>query len=301
MNTHITSNPKLFNDLAGLEWKHYYDSYAKIGEIKFLIHKVGYSYLCLPFTTINSDIICSGRSFVGGFMVRKIKPDDFSKYVTNCFNHLYDAGFKNVIHKELPQFYKNQIGLSKWQLKVTLKSSIDAGETSIVYRNEIMLSADSKRLYSKYHNNFEIRHLHDENEIKASWNFLSDSLSDRNLGILPLDRVLFLTSKLGQRFKLFGISNRNKERIGTVLVDSYFGVSRFVNYFFLKNNEARGAFQTFFTTYVESKVNEFKIIDLGSSSDPNTGDIVDSILKFKQNFNTRQVQTFQRRYFLTSL
>ena len=301
MKTYITRNPTLFNASATLDWRHYYDSYAELGEVEFMVHEVGQSYLCLPFTKINSDIICSGRSFVGGFMSVKTLPDDFSKYLNHIFNYFYKAGFKYVIHKELPKFYEYQAGFSEWPLDIFPKYVVNMGETSIVCRNKFKLTDNRRRLYSKYQKNFTIKQLHGDEEIKNHWNFLSHSLSGRNLGTLPLERIHFLTSILGHRYKLFGIDNRNKEITGTVLIDNYLGVSRLANYFFSKDNDSKGAFETFLSLYVESEINEFEIMDFGSSSNPNTGEIVSSILKFKKTFNTEQVPTFQKKYLLTAL
>jgi hypothetical protein len=301
MKTYITRNPTLFNASATLDWKHYYDSYAELGEVEFMIHEVGQSYLCLPFTKINSDIICSGRSFVGGFITTEMSPDDYRKYMNHCFNYLYKAGFKHVIHKELPKFYEYQTGFSEWRLDLFHKSIVDIGETSIVYKNNFKMSENRRRLYSKYQRNFTIKQVRSDEEIRDYWNFLSHSLSDRNLGTIPLDRIHFLISILGHRYKLFGIDNRNKRIAGTVLIDNYLGVSRLVNYFFSKDIESKGAFETFLSIYVESEINEFTIMDFGSSSNPNTGEIVSSILKFKKTFNTEQLPTFQRKYLLTGL
>jgi hypothetical protein len=301
MNTYITRDPYLFNNSAEAEWKNYYDSYSNLGKIQFLIHEVGESYLSLPFTTARSSAVCSGLAFVGGFSYSGFSKSSIHEQLRNCLGYLPKVGISHVVHKELPTFYGVHTGYSKWTFENSVNSQANTGETSIVYREDIKFAGNRRRLISRYSNNFEIRQLLSYDEIKKYWDFLFASLSNKNLGTLPLERIFFLTTSLGNRYKLFGVEDKNKRIIGTVLVDNYLDVSRFVNYFFQKNNDSRGAFETFLNTYLKSEVNKFKIIDFGSSANPNTGQIVESILHFKQSFNTHQVPTFRREYQLEGL
>jgi hypothetical protein len=287
INVKVTTKSDLFNSLADSNWKFYFDAYQETKVDKFLNISEAGSSLSLPFTSNGSEIVCSKRSFAGGFVSNFSNPEEQSRFLISGFRHLKALGYKRLIHKELPEHFGPVPGFSRWLVDDKSIDSISILETSIVRVSEFKLSNDHSRRLRKAQNNLLISQINDHSQIRVLWNYLADTLRERGLTFLPVDRVEWLVKSFPSRFLLFGTQSHSGEPTGTILVDSIYGVARLANYAASKVPEYAGSIQLFTDFFLKSKfAAQLKYLDFGTSTDPNSGQLVSSIVFFKRGFST---------------
>ena len=287
INVKVTTKSDFFNSLADSNWKFYFDTYQETKIDKFLNISEAGSSLSLPFTTDGSEIVCSKRSFVGGFVSNFSNLEEQSRFLNTGFKHLKALGYKRLIHKVLPEHFEPVPGFSRWPIDAKSIDSVSILETSIVGINEFKLNSNHSSRLRKAQINLSISQINDHSQIQVHWNYLADTLRGRNLSFLPVERVEWLVKSFPSRFLLFGTQNHSGEPTGTILVDSIYGVARLANYAASKVPEYAGSIELFTDFFLKSKfATQLKYLDFGTSTDPNSGQLVSSIVFFKRGFNT---------------
>lgn len=287
INIEVTTESDVFNSLADSNWKYYFDAYRDTKVDLFLnISEAGLT-LSLPFTTSGTEIISSKRSFVGGYVSNISNLREQSRFLSMGLKKLGALGFKRLIHKELPGHFERVQGFSRYPIKSRTIDSFLTLETSIVRISEFRLNSHHARRLRKAKNNLIISHITVPSQIKKHWNYLTDTLQNRGLNFLPVERVEWLIKSFPERFSLFGTQNNFGEPTGTIFVDCVYGVARLANYSASKVPEYAGSIELFADFFLDSVFsNKVNYLDFGTSTDPITGELVDSILSFKRGFNT---------------
>ena len=80
-------------------------------------------------------------------------------------------------------------------------------------------------------------------------------------------------------------------------VDVIYNVARLVNYYSSRDPEFSGSIELFVDCFAKSEVtSRFNYLDFGTSTSPDSGEIVDSIIEFKRGFNTVKSEFRARIY-----
>ncbi len=294
MITQVTTSPNSFNAVCGDEWRNYFNTYAANQECRFLEISNNNTLFVIPFTHDGSVAIINGKAFVGGFASNLGYDGQYTDYLVCAFEKLLKLGFTSIQHKQLPAHFGMEYGFSSWG-KIPGFTSLEVfGETSIVNFTQIDFSQLRLRLLKRAQSALKVKKVSNKIECSMYWKFLTDGLQGRDLSFLPEERVLELVKDFAHRYTLYGVHSDNVP-VSTILVDRYRNTLRLANYYSSRGSEHRGAFELFIH-WLRSNTDSTFLLDFGSSRDPSSGQIVQSILDFKASFGARQIETVVRNF-----
>lgn len=264
----------------------YFIDYAFLGTDISLTESYNGCDFLIPTERVGSTAVIHPRTFAGDLYSESnatLEKGDVLEIFDRLQVTFKSLGLTDLQFKGLPTYIS---GIHDAWLEEYSSEEI---QTSVVHVDDYHVSNRRKRNIQKG-SLLEFRYpVVDESEIERGWEELLKFLRSRQLNGLDVERVKYLTSTFPHNFSIAMVLDQNLEVRALAFTNQIGSCLRLPNYFSTQNSP--GAIDFLIDSLIQTaKGRGLSTVDLGISTDPNTGSEVEGIVQFKSEFSaTRKV------------
>lgn len=267
----------------------YFSDPARVVRDSLVIHRDGQALFLLPLERTGGGLVSHPETFACGFLpLDDASPEDVWPAV-QAVSGAFPGEQLTVRLKPgvvSPALADHESGA--WRL---LRSSVVRSDAVMVVdlRSDVSLSSRRRRGLAKAEKNgLSVRRVTDDEEVRSAWDCIEDVHERRGLpGPLPLDRVRALVALPGEVASVFAVEVEG-QIIGAALAYRMGQAYRLPTYGMLAVPEAVGGTEAVIQVAADvGRAAGCDFLDLGTSTDPTTGETVPGIAAFKAEMGAR--------------